>query len=100
MWGGDSWPYPMTLEENFRDLTDHSEEFARDEAYAFTVLDPSNGEVIGCVYIDPDNDADARCRFWVRADRASLDEPLEVTVRAWLNGPDWSFDSVRFPGRD
>jgi hypothetical protein len=99
-WGGDDWPYPMSLAENLADLHQHADEFARGEAFAYTVLDPADGDVIGCVYVDPDEVADARCRLWVRADRAHLDTDLETTVRAWLTGPSWELNSVRFPGRD
>ena len=100
LWAGDDWPYPMTLEQNVADLTQHAEEFDRGEAFAYTVLDPLTRDVIGCVYIDPDDIAEARCRLWVRADRAHLDRNLEGVVRQWLAGHDWGFDSVRFPGRD
>lgn len=100
LWGGDDWPYPMSKEQNLSDLQQHADEFARGEAFAYTVLDLDDGDVIGCVYIDPDDVAEARCRLWVRADRAHLDRDLERAVRAWLHDPDWSFRSVRFPGRD
>jgi len=100
LWGGDDWPVPMTAAENLADLVDHAEEFARGEAFAYTVLDPVDGDVIGCVYVDPDDTADARCRLWVRADRAELDPHLEQLVRHWLAGPDWAFATVRLPGRD
>ena len=99
-WGGDEWPYPMTSAENLVDLTTHAEEFERGEAFAYTVLDPATGDVIGCVYVDPDETADARCRLWVRADRSELDATLEKTVRDWLSSPAWGFTHVRFPGRD
>lgn len=99
-WGGDSWPRPMTLDENLADLVQHAEEFVAGEAFAYTVLDPTNGDVIGCVYIDPDDVADARCRLWVSADRSDLDHELERAVRSWLANPPWSCESVRFPGRD
>ena len=100
LWGGDEWPYPMSAAANLDDLTKHAAEFERGEAFAYTVLDPADGDVIGCVYVDPDDVADAQCRLWVRADRAPLDTVLERTVRAWLAGPEWGFGSVRFPGRD
>lgn len=90
----------MTIDANLDDLLDHADEFERGVAYAYTVLDPADGDVIGCVYIDPDDEADARCRLWVRADRAELDAVLEHTVREWLAGPEWGLDIVRFPGRD
>lgn len=100
LWDGDDWPQPMSLEQNLHDLVQHADEFERGEAFAYTVLDPHDGDVIGCVYIDPDDIADARCRLWVRADRAALDPVLEQTLRHWLAGSEWQFASVRFPGRD
>lgn len=99
-WGGDAWPYPMSAADNLADLAQHADEFARGEAFAYTVLDTTDGDVIGCVYVDPDDVADARCRLWVRADRAGLDRKLEATVRAWLAGPEWGFSIVHFPGRE
>jgi hypothetical protein len=65
------------------------------------VLDSSTDDVIGCVYIDPNDTgaAEAMCRCWVRATHASLDDELFRALEEWLNGPLWSFDSVRFPGR-
>lgn len=103
-WGGDAWPYPMSLADNLADLRQHADEFARGEAFAYTVLDRADGDVIGCVYVDPDeltaDDDAARCRMWVRADRAHLDGELAAAVREWLTGPSWNLTSVRFPGRD
>jgi hypothetical protein len=100
LWGGDDWPQPMSLDANLRDLVRHADEFERGEAFAYTVVDPTDGDVIGCVYIVPDEVAEARCRLWVRADRTELDHVLERAVRDWLAGPDWTLPSVRFPGRD
>ncbi|MFM8857660.1 MAG: N-acetyltransferase [Actinomycetota bacterium] len=100
LWGGDEWPYPMTREQNLADLTQHADEFNAGDAFAYTVLDPHTRDVIGCVYIDPDDVAEARCRLWVRADRAELDGELEHVVRKWLRSHEWGLESVRFPGRD
>ena len=90
----------MSPEQNLDDLAQHAAEFEAGEAFAYTVLDPEDGDVIGCVYIDPDEITEARCRFWVRADRAHLDGVLEQIIRAWLTGSDWALTSVTFPGRD
>jgi hypothetical protein len=100
-WGGDAWPFPMSAIENRGDLERHAAEFASGEAFAYTVLDPLDGDVIGCVYVDPDptGEADAMCRSWVRADRAELDPGLHEVVREWLRSNAWSFTTVRFPGR-
>jgi hypothetical protein len=100
LWAGDAWPYPMTTAENLADLVGHAAEFSRGEAFAYTVLDPLRRDVIGCVYIRPDNVADARCRMWVRVDCADLESALVTTVREWLAEPVWGFQDVRFPGRD
>ena len=99
-WGDDDWPMPMSAEDNLRDLVRHADEFARGEAFAYTVLDPADGDVIGCVYIDPDDTgaADAMVRSWVRADRAHLDASLADAVREWIQD-EWPLASARFPGR-
>jgi hypothetical protein len=104
LWQGDEWPYPMSSEQNLADLQMHAREFAAREAFAYTVLADHGDDsidVIGCVYIDPDDTrvADAMVRCWVRADRAHLDAPLAGAVRHWLR-TEWPFGSVRFPGRD
>ncbi len=99
-WDGDPWPVPMSLAENRSDLVRHRAEFDRGEAFAYTVLDPATGDVIGCVYVEPDPSgaAEARARSWVRADRAALDGPLHAAVDAWLRS-EWPLRSVRWPGR-
>jgi hypothetical protein len=100
-WGGDEWPYPMSSDDNRRDLERHAAEFAAGEAFAYTVLDAVSGDVVGCVYIDPDptSEADAMCRSWVRVERAELDGVLHESLRAWLASDAWPFATVRFPGR-
>ena len=87
-WEGQSWPHPMTLDENRRDLERHAEDFAARAGFTYTVVDPVTGETIGCVYIYPDD-----VLSWVRASRAELDEPLRETVRGWL-AADWPFSKL------
>jgi hypothetical protein len=99
-WGGDGWPIPMSLDQNLGDLHMHADEFRRGEAYAYSVLDRPDGDVIGCVYIDPDDQglADAKVRSWVRASHAHLDDELATAVAAWL-AASWPFTAVRYVGR-
>jgi hypothetical protein len=98
------WPVAMTLEQNLGDLQMHAAEFANGEAYAYSVVDPTSHEVVGCLYVDPDpaaaaiDGARAMVKSWVRVDRAELDEPVAAAVAAWLRDSG-VFQSVRWPGR-
>jgi hypothetical protein len=104
--GADDWPVEMSLEANLQDLQMHAAEFATSVAYAYSVIDPLTDDVVGCVYVDPDeiDGSDdgagprAMVRSWVRVDRAELDEPVASTVASWLRGSG-VFASVRWPGR-
>lgn len=87
----DEWfSEPISLEENLADLERHRRDFENRAGFTYTVLDPSGpadrAQVIGCVYLYPDDDADfdVEVQSWVRADRADLDALLAATVRAWL----------------
>ena len=94
-----TWPHDMTLDENRADLERHERDFAGRTGFTYTVLDPDDGDVIGCLYIYPLKDeAGAHVTSWVRADRADLDEPLADAVGAWLE-TDWPFDRVLYLGR-
>ena len=69
----------MTPDENRADLQRHADDFRKRTGFTYTVLDPANRDVIGCVYIYPlpDSDNDARALSWVwgeprRAGRAPL----------------------------
>lgn len=97
-WGEDSWPFPMDLAANEADLRQHRVEFDAGEAFAYTVLDPRTRQVMGCVYVDPDPQADGgwMVRSWVTAERADLDGPLAVFVGAWLDN--WDLP-LRYVGR-
>ena len=44
-----SWPHPMTLAENRGDLERHQQDFADRTGFTYTVLDPADGDVIGCL---------------------------------------------------
>ena len=97
-----TWPPPdgMTPERNLADLTRHAEDFARRAGFTFTVLDPADGDVIGCLYLYPaaSADHDVTVQSWVRADRADLDVPLADAVARWL-ATDWPWQRVDRCGR-
>jgi hypothetical protein len=104
---GTSWPHPMSLADNLRDLERHAQDFAERRGFTYTVLGAGTGDVVGCVYIYPPGGGagggttgewPARVRSWVRADRAGLDPVLYRTVLAWL-GSDWPFDSIEYAAR-
>ena len=100
--GFKDWGWPpdegFTLERNLADLVEHADEFERRVAFAYSVLDPDSGRVIGCVYIDPgDRDGTVHVRSWVRADVAELDAPLRKAVRDWLT-ESWPFNDFEYAG--
>ncbi len=99
-WGNDPWPYPMSLDDNLNDLVKHREEFDAGIAFVYSVLDPETDDVIGCVYVDPDERGPAEMvmRCWTRVSHAHLEAELASTVIEWLAN-DWPFASVRTPGR-
>ena len=93
------WPHPMTLEENRGDLERHARDFAARSGFTYTVLDPSDRGVIGCVYIYPDTrgTADTRVTSWVRATHADDDGALREVVSGWLAAA-WPFAQVAYDG--
>ncbi len=97
-----NWPPPegMPLEENLSDLRHHADDFARRRGFTYTVLDPAEGDVIGCVYLYPteDTEHDVTVQSWVRADKADLDAPLADAVASWLT-TDWPWERVDRCGR-
>jgi RimJ/RimL family protein N-acetyltransferase len=85
-WRGTSWPVEMTPQQNTDDLIRHQEDFAARRGFTYTVLDPGDRQVIGCVYLYPPRrpGTDVQVHSWVRADRADLDVPLWQAVTDWL----------------
>lgn len=90
----------MTLEQNLRDLHRHADDFRRRVGFTFTVLDPTDDDVIGCVYLYPAASEawDVTVQSWVRADRSELDAPLADAVADWLVR-DWPWARVDRCGR-
>ena len=94
-----TWPHEMTLDENRADLERHQRDFAGRTGFTYTVLDPDDGDVIGCLYIYPlKEEPGAHVTSWVRVGRAELDVPLAEAVAGWLQA-DWPFERVLYLGR-
>jgi hypothetical protein len=89
----------MTLDENRADLERHARDFVARTGFTYTVLDPSDRSVIGCVYIYPDKEGgdDAVVMSWVRATHADHDAALRGVVFAWL-AEAWPFERVSYAG--
>lgn len=82
------WPpfEGKSLEANLADLNRHAGDFVAHRGFTFTVLDPADDDVIGCVYLYPPESAgyDVTVQSWVRADKAELDAPLADAVARWI----------------
>lgn len=97
-----SWPPPegMTPARNLADLERHAADFAARKGFTFTVLDPAEDDVIGCVYLypSPSEEHDVVVQSWVRADRAELDGPLADAVAEWI-AEAWPWERLDRCGR-
>jgi hypothetical protein len=65
---GGAWPDGLTLEQNLIDLGWHQKEFQNRTSFAYTVVDPSDSRVLGCVYVYPARKRgyDAVVYLWAR----------------------------------
>jgi hypothetical protein len=98
---GRPWPdEPMTLERNAADLQGHVDDFRERRGFTYSVLQPGNQEVIGCVYIYPasEPEVDVDVRSWVRVTHAHLDSEVFRTVRQWLRDA-WPFRTIAYAER-
>jgi Acetyltransferase (GNAT) domain len=90
----DPWS-ETTLTENLVDLGWHQKEFQLCRSFAYTVVSRDERTVLGCVYVNPSDEADAEVRLWVRQEAwdEGLDVELERAVRAWI-ADEWPFERV------
>ena len=97
---GGNWPREMTLDENRADLERHARDFAERRGFTYTVREPGDGDVIGCVYIYPLKGTTdvAAVSSWVRADRAELDVSLHRAVTEWRERV-WPFPRFEYAPR-
>jgi hypothetical protein len=102
IWPGLGWPVGLTLEQNLIDLGWHQKEFQIRRSFAYTVVNPSESTVLGCVYIEPTKRVgyDAVVFLWARQSELAngLEDRLYKAVEDWIANA-WPFTSVAYPGR-
>lgn len=115
-WEQSSWPEDdFTLADNLEDLQRHEREHINRESFTFTVMNPTETECLGCIYIFPrtarwlsqaettpiDNTEwetyEAVVLFWIRQSRLAeaMDRRLLDLLRSWLE-QEWTFDGHLF----
>jgi len=103
IWPNGKWPEGLTLEQNLIDLGWHQKEFQTRRSFAYTVVDPSESRVLGCVYIEPTRRRGYEAEVFLWAHQSELAGGLELrlhaAVKEWIARA-WPFKSVGFPGRD
>ena len=100
-WEMSTWPRPMAIEENLRDLVTHRARSTAGLDFAYTVLLPDGDDVVGCVYFKPTTPPRVGAvdvRSWVTAEHAELDKPLYDGVTRWL-AEHWPWSEVRYAPR-
>lgn len=101
--GRRDWPGDLTLEEDREVLKHHEWEFENKVGFVYTVMNPSETEVLGCIYFYPSrlDEYDAEIGMWVTASayENGLDTVLFNTVLSWIKSS-WPFDQVVYPGRE
>ncbi len=116
LWDQSSWPADdFTLAGNLEDLQRHEREHINRESFTYTVMNPTETECLGCIYISPLTarwlanaeatptgdtewkDYEAVVSFWIRQSRLAerLDRTLLDVLRPWLQQT-WTFDGYLF----
>ncbi|MEM7125397.1 MAG: N-acetyltransferase [Chloroflexota bacterium] len=115
-WEQSSWPEDdFTLAGNLKDLERHEREHINRESFTFTVMNLTETECLGCIYIFPrtarwlsqaettpigDTDwanYEAIILFWIRQSRLAeaMDRKLLDILRPWFE-QEWTFDGHLF----
>ncbi|MEU5692207.1 GNAT family N-acetyltransferase [Actinosynnema sp. NPDC020468] len=95
---GEKWGWPpatMTHEQDRADLARHEREQNAHESFNYALFDNAETALLGCVYIDPADDA--LISWWVVDDHVgtALERALDAFVPAWI-ARDWPFTSPRY----
>lgn len=119
-WEQSTWPADdFTLADNLKDLQRHEREHLNRESFTFTVMNPTETECLGCIYIFPQTarwlakatktsvgdtgidteweDYEAVILFWIRQSRLAegMDRRLLDILRPWFE-QEWTFDGHLF----
>jgi hypothetical protein len=102
---GEAWGWPpatMTVDQDREDLARHAREIAAHESFLYGLFD--DGELLGCLYIDPPEKAgkaDAEVSWWVvdRLVGSDVECALDAFVPRWL-AEQWPLEQPRYVGRD
>jgi hypothetical protein len=101
--GRGDWPGDLTLEENRYALAGHEWEFKNRIGFVYTVMNKSETEVIGCVYIYPSrlDDFDSEVVLWVTGKEFNrgTDDLLYKAIIDWME-KEWPFENIIYPGRE
>jgi len=100
----DTWPADdMTIEENYRDLKIHQDEFDNREGFSYTVVNKEDTECIGCIYIWPWSYGfyDSLSFYWVtdKVKAQGFEKELGKFLDKWLK-EFWGFEKILYPGRN
>jgi len=101
--GRRDWPGELTLEEDRAALAGHEWEFENRTGFVYTVLNKSESEVIGCVYIYPSrlDEYDTEIVLWVteKEFERGMEKILFNALAEWLDKA-WPFEHILYPGRE
>lgn len=95
-------PIDLSYDANRKDLARHEAEIAAHETFNYAVLNEEETMLLGCVYIDPPDEAsppgtDAVASWWLvdQAVGGELERALQAFVPRWL-AETWRFGSAHF----
>lgn len=99
IWG---WPTEdMTIEQNIVDLGWHQKEFQLCSSFDYAVMSLDERRLLGCVYVDPPDQAgvDAEVWYWARQSElaSGLEPELESFLKVWL-ATAWPFRQITLNG--
>lgn len=116
LWEQSTWPEDdFTVESNREDVAMMEQRHAEGKAFTYTVMNPSETECLGCVYVFATNarmytdaditpvgnsqwsDYEATVHFWVRQSQLEKlrDRELLEVLRTWF-AQSWGFEGLLF----